>query len=189
MIKGDYRMKQYNCAEQGHHYGIWTVKKNGIATRQCECCGFIRQLPNNPNIMKQIKKQDIALKIWQNFEKISNEDSDIFWYLSCILTEVFPYLDTKAKDQLAIRLKELQNSSNISAENTSLLEQIINVINIKDDNAYWEIIDIFQEQNQNLLTTPIELLKADITETHDEMVDILETTLTRTEPLPEGIHG
>ncbi len=169
-------MKEYNCTEKGHHYGLWSIK-NGKAVRTCEYCGFTRQLPSDPSIIKQIEKQKLAKKVWESFEQISNEDDNILWYLSCILIDTFPYLESHIKEKLIIRMNELKTMSNISQENKIIFEHIINAIQEKNDKMYWEFLDIFQEQNPNLLNVPMDLLETEIKNPTPEIMDILETPL------------
>lgn len=150
-------MEKYNCMENGHVYGIWKDANDGNAERVCEQCSFICKVPIDEDIKGELEKQEYAIKLWQAFGKIQNDDQHLIDYLQIILEDGIPYLDRPIKDNVVTRMDEIKNSGYLTEENKVFFNYLMQIIHEKKNNGklYWEIMDEFQNYNSKVLVSPL----------------------------------
>lgn len=145
-------MNNKSCQENKHRYGLWDIDNNkNIAYRVCDRCKFIRELPITEEITTEIVKQKEASKIFNAFQLISDNDTNIINYLELILEDYINYLNKNDFSLLIKRIKKLEKLDIIDAKHILYLNQldtyfVIDDLNTTPNNS----IELIEQEELNI---------------------------------------
>ena len=152
-------MNKVACVNnEGRKYGLWSIdKENNKAVRKCLCCGIDFYYPidddkNNNWILEEIRKQDEASKLLDEFKIFDINSPNLVYALNVILEKnVCDRIDTQKKKQLTDKFKEIVASDSISFENMVMIKKFILAIKSNNNDLYFETYEEFKELNYNNL--------------------------------------
>lgn len=134
--------------------GIWYTEGNMVCRIHPETREKII-LPIDEETIEQLKKQEIAAKLFEGFQNVSNDNINLIGYLNVILNEAFGYLDLNGKNQLLLRMEEIKNTNFITDENKVFLNYFISFIKEGKNDAFLEVLEEFKKVNAPYLVAPL----------------------------------
>lgn len=146
-------MNIVNCNEKNeqHHYGLWATNEDKTKCyRTCEKCGFQRILAPTDEILHEIKMQEEAFLFFKAFQQIDKNDEYAIGYLNIILDDYINYLGKKNLTILINKMKEIEQSDNISMQNSIFLNYLQSYISLNNMEAFEDTLAQLQNYNKDL---------------------------------------
>lgn len=143
-----------NNVAQEYPNGIWYIINdkdgNTMAQKRFNTTSETKQItvPLSKEILEVIKKQIEANKIFNAFQKINNDDTNIIGYLNLILDDYVNFLDTYSLSQLIGRLKAIEESNYLDSQNIIYVGQLRTNLESKDIESFYDILEQFQSHNK-----------------------------------------
>ena len=150
-------MSVNNC-DNGHKYGLWSLSDvTSMASRKCVDCGFVETLPKSGYIEEQIKMQNIAKKLLEDFLILDEKDANLIRDLNVMLDGAYYYIDNASKSLLNNKLNSFLLSNYISEENKFFIKTFILAIRDNDINLLCDTLEIFQKFNIDTLNNMLDV--------------------------------
>lgn len=132
--------------------GVWCIDQNNPNMAIRNSNGKTIKVPATKEILKEIKKQIEANKVFQAFQTINIKDEGIIGYLNVILRDYINYLDSDNLTLLINEMQELEQVDHIDTQNAFYIKNMSNHLKNKNTDEFEETLEQFQIYNQEYLT-------------------------------------